>query len=114
LVGWICDLEQNMAHFRSLSPQSTSRDFYIENCCSEAGKIHGRYHIGRARTAHNQSSTLPANACVSSTPAADTLLRPLGVAEERTRSCLLNNAYQQELPFSRFPEGLAFGPEGRG
>ena len=34
--------------------------------------------------------------------AADTILRPLGVAEQRTRSWLLSNVYQQELPFSRF------------
>jgi DNA polymerase-2 len=33
--------------------------------------------------------------------AADTILRPLGVAEERIRSWLLSNAYQQELPFGR-------------
>ena len=33
--------------------------------------------------------------------AADTILRPLRVKEERTRSCLLSNAYQQELPFTR-------------
>ncbi len=33
--------------------------------------------------------------------AADTILRPLGVAEQRTRSWLLSNVYQQELPFGR-------------
>ncbi len=32
--------------------------------------------------------------------AADTILRPLGVPEERTRSWLLSNVYQQELPFA--------------
>ena len=31
--------------------------------------------------------------------AADTILRPLGVPEKRTRSWLLSNVYQQELPF---------------
>jgi DNA polymerase-2 len=31
--------------------------------------------------------------------AADTILRPLGVPEEKTRSWLLSNVYQQELPF---------------
>jgi len=35
--------------------------------------------------------------------AADTILRPLGVPERRTRSWLLSNAYQQELPFSHLP-----------
>jgi DNA polymerase-2 len=33
--------------------------------------------------------------------AADTILRPLGIPEERTRSWLLSNVYQQELPFGR-------------
>ena len=46
--------------------------------------------------------------------AADTILRPLGVVEERTRSLLLSNAYQQELPFGHISEGPAFGQEGRG
>jgi len=31
--------------------------------------------------------------------AADTILRPLGVPEAKTRSWLLSNVYQQELPF---------------
>jgi DNA polymerase-2 len=31
--------------------------------------------------------------------AADTILRPLGVTEDKTRSWLLSNVYQQELPF---------------
>ena len=38
--------------------------------------------------------------------AADTILRPLGIAEERTRSWLLSNVYQQELPFGRLPGAL--------
>ena len=38
--------------------------------------------------------------------AADTILRPLGVTEERTRSRLLSNAFQPELPFNL---GSAFG-----
>ena len=35
--------------------------------------------------------------------AADTILRPLGVPEEKTRSWLLSNAYQQALPFGGAP-----------
>jgi DNA polymerase-2 len=34
--------------------------------------------------------------------AADTVLRPFGVAEAKTRSWLLSNVYQQELPFGRW------------